>query len=164
MPVAPAIALAKSASPSDAASFRAGQPITYTFVATNTGNVTLTSPTVTEGTFTGSGTLSPVSCPPTASLDPGGQLTCTATYTITQTDVAQRAIVNNATASGITPGGLGVVSPVAVALVQVAALPNTGVPISSQLWMLTAFVALGIIAIAYGGRRSAGPTKRRRVS
>ncbi|MET3565739.1 putative repeat protein (TIGR01451 family) [Leifsonia sp. 563] len=106
-----AISLVKSATPDDAASFTLGRTITYTFVATNTGNVTLTNPKITETQFTGSGTLSPLSCPPTPQLQPGGQLTCTATYVLTQADIDAGHVFNEARASGTPPTGPDAVSP-----------------------------------------------------
>ena len=111
LPATPGISLVKSASASGAASFTVGQLITYSFVVTNTGNVTLSNPTVAEGAFTGSGVLSPVSCPPTQSLAPGAQMTCTATYTIVQADVDRGSVVNDASASGTPPIGPVVTSP-----------------------------------------------------
>ncbi|WP_168798129.1 DUF7507 domain-containing protein, partial [Nocardioides sp.] len=74
---APGLTLQKTARPASAAA--AGESITYSFVVTNSGNVTLTDVTVDEGAFTGSGELSPVTCPAAAgSLAPGEQATCTA--------------------------------------------------------------------------------------
>jgi uncharacterized repeat protein (TIGR01451 family)/LPXTG-motif cell wall-anchored protein len=99
---APAITVTKSASPSDDLS--ADSVVTYSFVVTNTGNVTLTDVTVDETDFTGSGTPSDVSCPGTT-LDPNTQMTCTATYTITQTDVDNGGFSNSATATGTPPVG-----------------------------------------------------------
>ncbi|WP_231374538.1 DUF11 domain-containing protein, partial [Leifsonia sp. 109] len=107
----PAIGLVKSASPNDAANFVVGRTITYTFVATNNGNVTLTNPQISETQFSGSGTLSPLSCPPTAQLQPRGQLVCTATYVLTQADIDAGHVLNEATASGTPPTGPDVVSP-----------------------------------------------------
>jgi hypothetical protein len=109
---APAITMLKSAPPSDAASFTVGQTITYSFVVTNTGNVTLTNVTVNEGTFTGSGTMSAPTCPDgAASLAPGAQVTCTATYVVTQADVDAGSISNTATTTGTPPSGPPPVSP-----------------------------------------------------
>jgi uncharacterized repeat protein (TIGR01451 family) len=109
--VAPSISLVKSAAPSDASSYVLGQEVTYTFVATNTGNVDLTDPVITEGAFTGSGSLSALSCPPTPTLTPGAQLTCTATYTLTQADIDTGTVTNDATATGIPPTGPAITSP-----------------------------------------------------
>ncbi|MFD6056233.1 hypothetical protein [Agromyces sp. NPDC060279] len=93
------ITLVKSASPSDAASFTVGQVITYSFVVTNTGNVTVTGLAITEDAFSGSGPENPITCPSTP-LPPGRQATCTTTYTLTQADVDAGQLANTARATG----------------------------------------------------------------
>ncbi|WP_159394391.1 DUF11 domain-containing protein, partial [Streptomyces sp. NRRL S-495] len=99
----PSLVVEKSA---DKQHLVAGETLTYSYLVTNTGNITLTGVTVTEGTFTGTGTLSPITCPEDArSLDPGRIVTCTATYTVTQADVDAGKIDNAATANGTPPGG-----------------------------------------------------------
>ena len=102
----PELTLVKSASPSDAASFRAGKVITFTFLVTNTGNVTITSIRIAETDFSGSGPFPPVICPAGAiSLAPTEQVTCTAEYTVTQADVDAGGITNTAAASGTPAQG-----------------------------------------------------------
>ncbi|MBO9626566.1 MAG: DUF11 domain-containing protein, partial [Microbacterium sp.] len=96
--------LVKSATPSGKAAYTAGQEVTYSFVVTNTGNVPVTGIAVDEVSFTGSGSVSAISCPAT-SLAPAAQLTCTATYTLTQADVDSESITNTARATGIAPTG-----------------------------------------------------------
>ncbi|GAA2107127.1 hypothetical protein GCM10009823_33730 [Brevibacterium salitolerans] len=97
---------------SDADALVAGETITYSFVVTNTGNTTLTDVAVAEGEFTGSGELSAVECGEAAlSLAPGEQITCTATYEVTQADVDQGALENTATATGNPPEGDTIESP-----------------------------------------------------
>jgi hypothetical protein len=82
---------------------QAGQVITFTYTVKNSGTGTLG-----PAQFTVNGGLLgsiPLNCgDATAILSPGATLTCTATYTITQTDLAVNAITNQATASG---GGTG---------------------------------------------------------
>ena len=80
-----------------------GDTLTYEFVATNTGNVTLLNVEITDP-FPG---LSVLSCTPTqpATLAPGETLTCTATYMVTQADVDAGNITNTATVNGTTAGG-----------------------------------------------------------
>lgn len=102
---APAISLAKSVTPDDAASFVVGQQLTYSFVATNTGSVTLTDVGITEQAFSGTGgAVNPV-CPASAPVPPLGQVTCTATYTLTQADIDTGDLTNTATAHGTPPSG-----------------------------------------------------------
>ncbi len=88
--------------------------ITYTYVAHNTGNVTLTNVSVTEqsGSFTGTGTLPSPSyvnssmSSPAGTLVPGETATYTATYAITQTDILAGSVTNQALASGTPPVGV----------------------------------------------------------
>src|SRR4029077_17030733 len=92
------ITLAKSATiPSFSA---ADTPVTYRYLVTNTGNVTLTSIIVTDP-MPG---LSPITCT-VSTLSPGAFETCTATYTTTQADMDRGFIRNTGTASGIPPTG-----------------------------------------------------------
>ena len=77
-----------------------GDIVTYTFTVENTGNVTLTTVGVTDPL---SG-LSAITCP-VSSLAPGDDTECTATYTLTQTDVDAGSVINTATATGTPPTG-----------------------------------------------------------
>ena len=76
-----------------------GTLITYSYLVTNTGNVSLTV-SVTDPQIG----LSTISCP-SASLAPGAFETCTATYSTMQTDVDAGSISNTGTASGTPPTG-----------------------------------------------------------
>ncbi len=106
IPQAPALSVVKSVVPSDAASFTVGRVLTYSFVVTNNGNVTINGVNVDDSAFSGSGGAPTVTCPPAAaSLAAGVQVTCTATYTITQQDLDAGHITNMATASGIPTRG-----------------------------------------------------------
>jgi len=80
-----------------------GQAITYTFVATNTGNVTLSNVTIVDPLPN----LSALTCTPAqpAVLVPGANLTCTATYTVTTANLNNGGVTNTATASGTPPVG-----------------------------------------------------------
>ncbi|MBT1633280.1 beta strand repeat-containing protein [Curtobacterium flaccumfaciens] len=100
---APALSLVKTADPAGPGSYEPGQRITYSFAVTNTGNVPMHTVSITEGDFTGTGTLSDPTCP-TTSIAVGGAVTCTATYELTQADVDAGTLTNNATAQG-TPTG-----------------------------------------------------------
>ncbi|MBK9461414.1 MAG: hypothetical protein IPN94_18815 [Sphingobacteriales bacterium] len=94
----------------------AGDIITYTYVVTNTGNVTLTSVGITEqASFTGSGGVAAISAityqsstdaataPSTLSV--GESATYTATYAITAADITATFVNNQAQASGNPPTG-----------------------------------------------------------
>lgn len=108
---APEISVVKSASPSTAASFVVGATVTYSFVITNEGNVTVTDPQVTEVDFSGAGAMSDVTCAATPDgLAPGDQVVCTATYTYEQADIDAGTVTNTASASALPPTGARVVS------------------------------------------------------
>ena len=76
-----------------------GELITYTFVVTNTGNVTLTNVTVTDP-LPG---LSAITCDATT-IPVGGFITCTATYAVTQDDIDAGFVYNLATADSDESG------------------------------------------------------------
>ncbi|WP_369185288.1 LPXTG cell wall anchor domain-containing protein [Streptomyces sp. Y1] len=109
-PPNPAITVVKTAKEKSYA--KAGDVVHYDFVVTNTGNVTLTKVTVTETHFSGTGTKPTLTCPDAAkALAPGANVTCTATYTVTQADVDAGKLTNAATATGTPPTGEPPVSP-----------------------------------------------------
>lgn len=104
-PPAPSLTVVKTADEAAQADLVVGQEITYSFLVTNTGNVTLKDVTVNEGNFSGAGELGDVVCPAeAASLAPAAVITCTATYTVVQEDVDAGSITNTATATGTPPG------------------------------------------------------------
>jgi archaellum component FlaG (FlaF/FlaG flagellin family) len=76
----------------------AGSTITYSFVFQNTGNVTLSALSVSDAK------VGSVTCP--ATLAPGATATCTAVYTLTQTDVDAGHVANTATAGATPPSGM----------------------------------------------------------
>ncbi|MCP3937232.1 MAG: DUF11 domain-containing protein, partial [Actinomycetia bacterium] len=80
-----------------------GDTLTYQFVATNDGTVTLDNVVITDP-LPG---MSALTCAPVAgsSLAPAASMTCTATYSVTQTDVDNGQIVNTATVNATDPGG-----------------------------------------------------------
>ena len=74
-----------------------GDAIDYSYLLTNTGNVTL-SGTGAGGVFTVTDDKATVTCPATpTSLAPGGTVTCTATYTVVSGDLGS-SVTNQATA------------------------------------------------------------------
>jgi uncharacterized repeat protein (TIGR01451 family) len=116
---APALTLVKSATES---SFEgAGETLTYEYLVTNTGNVTLGS----VGIIDAHVGLSGLSCPD-ATLAAGDSETCSATYVVTPADVSAGAVLNTATAQGTAPG---------------ASTPITSLPSS----VTVPFAALGIL-------------------
>jgi uncharacterized repeat protein (TIGR01451 family) len=143
VPVAPAsgsLSIAKSAAaPSVAAGADAtitdgGDTITYTYIVTNNGNVTMSGVTPVDAgpTFGGSpGTGSMGSFTLTAGtlpLAPGQAATFEADYTLSTLDVFRAAgvsgaVANSATATGTTPGGATVTSPPGTASTTITAGP-----------------------------------------
>ena len=109
----PAILLTKSASPGtyDAV----GQKISYSYVIKNTGNVTLNGP------FTVADDKATVTCtqPADASLSPNEEMSCAASYSVTQADLDASKVTNKATATNGT-----VTSNEATATVYAIANPN----------------------------------------
>ena len=90
---APALALVATDAPTTYAS--AGTVITFSYELTNSGNVTLAGPfTVTDDR------AADESCPATATLAPGGTITCTGSYTTTQADVDAGSVTHTATGHG----------------------------------------------------------------
>jgi uncharacterized repeat protein (TIGR01451 family) len=103
------LTVAKSSSPASYSA--AGNIVTYDFLVTNTGNVTLDSVTVndTETAPAVQANLSAIHCP-SSSLAPQASETCTATYTVAAADVTKGSISDSATAAGTPPVGSPVVS------------------------------------------------------
>ena len=91
---APALEIEKS---TNSTSFTTlGETVTYQYVVTNTGNVTITDPvTVSDDK------IANVSCQalPGGSLNVGASLTCTGLYTVTQADLDAGDVTNIASAS-----------------------------------------------------------------
>ncbi len=102
IPQNPSIAIVKMGTLVDNAPTGAnpGDVITYAFIVTNTGNVTLTNVTATDPLVTVVGG-------PIASLAPGASdnTTFTASYVITQADINTGGVTNQATATGTPPTG-----------------------------------------------------------
>ncbi|HET7407345.1 MAG TPA: hypothetical protein VFJ21_09475, partial [Mycobacteriales bacterium] len=96
----PGIAIAKSAAPTTYSG--AGASITYTYVVSNTGNVTLTGPVTVSDDKIGNPVGTAFQCSG-VDLAPGGSVTCTAPYVTTNGDVTAGKVTNMATA---TAGGI----------------------------------------------------------
>ncbi|MEV7598822.1 hypothetical protein AB0O91_15705 [Kitasatospora sp. NPDC089797] len=133
----PALTIVKSASPTTVSAV--GQTVDYSFLVTNTGNVTLTNVTVNETAFSGTGTAPVISCPAgAASLAPGASITCTASYAVTQADINAGSITNTATATGTPPSGPPVTSPPSSATVTATANPALTIVKSASPTTVTA--------------------------
>ena len=102
----PSLGITKSASPSVITA--AGQVVTYTVVATNTGNVTLNDVEVTDTLAAPAGPPIVLTCNPTlpATLAPGATVTCTGSYVATASDLSHGDISNTATVTGHSPSGV----------------------------------------------------------
>ena len=91
---APALTLVKTASPGSYDSV--GDVISYSYLVTNSGNVTLAGP------FTVSDDRATVTCPADTSLAVGASITCTASYVVTQADLDAGSVTNTASATNGT--------------------------------------------------------------
>ena len=98
VPIAPAPALDLDKRPGIPNGNVVGATMTYTFIVTNIGNVTLTDVAVSDPK------VGVVTCP-VAPVAPGAQTTCTATYVLTQADVDDGHVLNTATATANPPMG-----------------------------------------------------------
>src|SRR3989304_6242796 len=89
----PGLSIVKTATPAPYDSV--GDDVDYSYLVTNRGNVALSGPfSVTDDQ------ASDEACPVAASLAPGDSITCTASHTITQTDLDDGSVTNVAFASG----------------------------------------------------------------
>ena len=97
-PADAALSILKSATPTSVSTV--GTVISYTFVVTNTGNVTVNNISVNDVLIG----ISLISCPTTI-LTPGATESCSGTYVVTQSDLDAGAVVNVAAATGTQPNG-----------------------------------------------------------
>ncbi|WPF83713.1 hypothetical protein SANBI_001408 [Sanguibacter sp. 4.1] len=135
---APALTVVKSVDPAGQESYEVGQELTYSFLVTNSGNVTMTDVTVNEGEFDGTGELGAITPASVATLAPGDSTTFTATYTLTQADVDRGSTTNTATATGVPPTGPPVESPPSTVEIPSIAAPALTVVKSADLTEITA--------------------------
>ena len=92
----PALTMTKTATDTDFSAV--GDTLSYDYLVTNTGNVEITSLVVSDDK------IATVNCPVTT-LAPTEDVTCTATYTVTQADLDAGEVINNASADGTPAGG-----------------------------------------------------------
>ncbi|WP_191090010.1 DUF7507 domain-containing protein [Nesterenkonia ebinurensis] len=101
----PQIDLAKSGGLTGEAEGEAGDEVEYTFIATNTGNVTLTDVSI-DDELEGLSEIAYGEWPGESGvLAPGESVTATASYTLTQADVDAGEVENTATVIGTPPSG-----------------------------------------------------------
>ncbi|KRG71971.1 DUF7507 domain-containing protein [Pseudoxanthomonas dokdonensis] len=86
----------------DATITDAGDTIPYTFLVTNTGNVTLTAIGITDPILDAPATCDKADIPATS--PPDSQTTCTGVHTITAAEMNAGTVTNSATAQGTPPG------------------------------------------------------------
>jgi hypothetical protein len=129
-----------------------GQVVDYTFTVTNTGNTTLTVPSVVENSFSGVGAMSTPVCPDDADLLLPGQFTvCTATYIVQVADLTGAPLVNTATARAVAPGDVVVESAPSTARIDdVLDLP-TGPMATSGVNLAWAWIAAAAALVMAGG-------------
>lgn len=141
---------------------QAGQTVTYSFLITNTGNVTLTNVRVVEESFNGSGAIGPVACPGVASFAPNATLTCSATYRATSSDMTSDALVNTATARATMISGTpvtSVASSASVDLVRLPSLPLTGVADPMVLVLFSGLLVVVGVLFSTGSRLAPRATR-----
>lgn len=110
--------------------------------------MTLTDIAVAVGSFSGTGALSSITCPPPAPLAPGATLTCSADYVVTAADAEVGSLTLAATATGVLPAGTDVASAPSHATTP-RALAATGAV--ADLTLAALLLALG--ALLVGVRR-----------
>jgi uncharacterized repeat protein (TIGR01451 family) len=131
-------ALPTIASGTDSLIVDAGDTIAFSFIARNTGNVTLTQVGLTEvgptfNSIAGTGTFGAYSpALGTVTLAPGASQTFTVTYTLSALDAYRGAgiaggVSNSATANGLTPALVTTTSPSNIATTTIAAGPKLAV-------------------------------------
>lgn len=130
----PALLLVKTAEMLGGADIVEGNTVSYSFVATNTGNVTIEDVEISEVAFTGANDLSAIGCNNvTRTLAPGEQLVCGATYRLATPDLVAGVLENTAIASGLDPTGAGTESEPASASLPAEALPRIGLVKTADL-------------------------------
>lgn len=100
----PAIELVKTAALADGSVGLAGDTVEYSFAATNTGNVTLTGVEISDPKPGLSDLVYSWPGEPGV-LEPGQQVTATATYTIIESDRDNKVVQNSASVTGNPPTG-----------------------------------------------------------
>ncbi|MFD0724487.1 DUF7507 domain-containing protein, partial [Lysobacter brunescens] len=111
----------------------AGSTIAYSFLATNTGNVTVTGLVVNDVQLDAPGATCLVT-----TLAPGASTTCTGVHTITQAEVDAGVVNNSATVTGSTPGGGSTTSPPSTTSTPLSQSPSLSLVKAQPTGSLTA--------------------------
>ena len=117
-PIAPAPSLTIDKTAGTPSGSTAGSTIAYSFLVTNTGNVTLTGIVVNDALLDAAAVCA------STTLLPSATTTCTGTHTITQAEVNAGAVDNSATATGTPPGGGTTTSPPDTTNTPIAPAPS----------------------------------------
>ncbi|MFW2589811.1 DUF7507 domain-containing protein [Sagittula sp. SSi028] len=141
----PQLAIVKDLLSATPDTFDVGSVLAYGFTITNPGNVTITGPITVDDPL-----IDTVTCEPAANDDlaPGGQLECSATYTIIASDISLGAVNNSARANGVF-GGAAVVSPADTAIYPVDAQPALTLAKDSNPGDVTFATAGDLITYSY---------------
>ena len=142
LPQGPALELRKTGALVGAAEI--GGTVKYSFVATNTGNVTLTGVSI-DDPLPGLGELVYDWPGEAGVLAPGESVAATASYTLTRADIARGSVENTALASGNDPAGTPTTATDTVT-VEFHGLAHTG----GDLGTLALLGALGALLLAAG--------------
>ncbi len=127
VPAAAAIDVTKSGALPRGAASVVGDEVRWTFVVTNTGDVTLRDVTL-DDAMPGLSAVTFGAWPGAAgTLRPGQQVTATATSVLTQADVDAGEVENTATATGVAPAGGGTVEDSDTDTVPVPGTPGLSV-------------------------------------
>jgi LPXTG-motif cell wall-anchored protein len=137
VPGQPSLGVTKTVS---AATAPSGSTVTFTIVATNTGNVPLSNVVVSDPMVG----LSPLVCPGfNGTLVPGQSVTCTATYRAASSDAVNGKVTNTATATGVSPAGATVTRSGTAVLDVSGRLPRTGSEIGMALTLAILLTLVG---------------------
>ncbi|WP_341957478.1 AraC family transcriptional regulator [Microbacterium sp. LWH13-1.2] len=120
---APAVSVSDSGASAPGATGRAGDVVTWTYVLTNDGNVTLTGAALADAL---AGTTPPTYTwtTPVGILGPGESVRATATYVLTQADVDAGSVTSLVTGTGTPSNGGAAVSATTPATVPIASAPQ----------------------------------------
>ncbi|WP_341934385.1 DUF11 domain-containing protein [Microbacterium sp. LWO14-1.2] len=119
---APRLSVVNGGRLADGATGRAGDVVTWTYVLTNDGNVTLSGVALADA-LAGAGAPAYVWTTPVGVLGPRESVRATATYTLTQADVDAGGVTSLVTGTGTPPNGGAPVTASAPATVPLTAAP-----------------------------------------